>query len=99
MPYFALTYITVENFTEKRIPFREEHLALALKYHRQKILMAGGSMNPAIEALLIFHCENEETVKVFMQADPYVQQGLIKAWYIREWNMVVGDLSAAPETY
>jgi uncharacterized protein YciI len=91
MPYFALTYITVENFTEKRTPFREQHLALAQAYYKKNILIAGGSMHPAIESLLIFHCETEEVIKTFMGEDPYVQNGLVKAWYIREWKVVIGD--------
>jgi uncharacterized protein YciI len=91
MSYFALTYITGENFTERRKPFREEHLLLAQTYHERKILLAGGAMQSALEALLIFRCETEETVKEFIQQDPYVQQGLVKAWYIREWKIVIGD--------
>ncbi|MFD2919216.1 YciI family protein [Terrimonas rubra] len=91
MPYYALTYITAENFVERRMPYREQHLLLAQQYHDNQILLAGGSMQPAIESLLIFHCENEDVVKSFMRQDPYVQNGLVKAWYIREWNIVIGD--------
>ncbi len=90
MPFYALTYITVDDFANKRTPFREQHLKLAREFFDNKILIMGGSMQPAIEALLIFNCDTEDTVKLFMQQDPYVQEGLVKAWYIREWNVVIG---------
>jgi uncharacterized protein YciI len=29
-------------------------------------------------------------VEAFTKADPYVQNGLVTGWRIREWNVVVG---------
>ena len=34
----------------------------------------------------------------FAKADPYVVNGLVKRWHVREWTTVVGDLSANPPT-
>jgi uncharacterized protein YciI len=29
-------------------------------------------------------------VEQFVEADPYVRQGLVTGWTIRDWNVVVG---------
>ena len=29
-------------------------------------------------------------VEAFAQADPYVRNGLVREWRVREWNVVVG---------
>ena len=34
--------------------------------------------------------------RAFAQADPYVANGLVTRWYVREWTTVVGDLAVDP---
>ena len=29
-------------------------------------------------------------VEAFVEQDPYVRNGLVTSWHIREWNVVVG---------
>jgi hypothetical protein len=33
----------------------------------------------------------------FAKADPYVLNGIVKRWYVREWTTVVGEGSANPK--
>jgi hypothetical protein len=34
--------------------------------------------------------------EAFARADPYVRNGLVKNWHVREWTTVVGDFAATP---
>ena len=90
--YYILVYKTVDNYIERRAEFRQEHLGLAEEYNQSKgMVMAGALDDPPDEALLIFKGENDEAARSFVANDPYVKNGLIKEWYIRKWNVVVGD--------
>ncbi|HSJ68343.1 MAG TPA: YciI-like protein [Anditalea sp.] len=90
MSYFVLFYKTVDNYIEKRAPFREEHLRLADDARQNGYLvMAGALADPADEALLIFQCETAEVAESFAQNDPYVKNGLISEWKVRPWTVVI----------
>ena len=92
MHHYLLIYELAPNYLEERTKFRKEHLALANENHKNGNMILGGALdNPADQAILIFKCGNEEDVKHFVRRDPYVQNGLVKKWHIRKWNVVVGD--------
>ena len=88
--YFALFYDTVENFVERRTPFREEHLGMVSRAHADGRLLMAGALKPADGALLVFRSESAAEVEAFAKADPYVTRGLVKQWRVREWTVVVG---------
>jgi uncharacterized protein len=89
--YKILFYETVDNYLELRTQYREEHLALVNRYYENGILvMAGALADPYDAAVLIFKTESEQLVEEFAKSDPYVQNGLIKTWKVRHWNVVVG---------
>ncbi|MEO8682011.1 MAG: YciI-like protein [Vicinamibacterales bacterium] len=96
MPYFTLTYDVVDDFINQRMPFRPAHLK---EVHdakdRGEVVIAGALGEPA-GALLIFQVADKSTVERFATNDPYVKQGLVKAWRVRPWNVVVGGDSPAP---
>lgn len=90
MAYYVLFYKTVENYIEKRAPFREEHLRLADEARQKgELIMAGALADPADEALLVFECESPEIAENFAKNDPYVKNGLISDWKVRPWTVVV----------
>lgn len=90
--YYILFYKTVDNYIEKRVPYREEHLALAQKHHKNgNLVLAGALSDPADGAVLVFKGDGQEVAKEFAQNDPYVKNGLIAEWYIRPWSVVIGD--------
>lgn len=90
MPYYVLFYKTVDNYIEKRAPFREEHLRLADEARQNgDLIMAGALADPADEALLIFKSESEEVAEFFAKNDPYVKNGLISEWKVRPWTVVI----------
>ncbi len=42
-------------------------------------------------AVLLFQGDSPKAVEEFAKADPYVLNGVIKSWRVREWTTVVGD--------
>ena len=90
--YYALFYTTVEDYIEKRAPYREEHLRLAKAASENgTLIMAGAFADPADGALFIFRGDSPKTAEEFAKKDPYVQNGIITKWYVRSWNVVVGE--------
>jgi len=89
--YYTLTYEpVVENYAEQRKPYRAAHLDLAKQWHAEGKLLMAGAFNPAVGTLLVFRVESASEVEQFVKADPYVKNGLIKGWEIREWTVVIG---------
>ncbi|MFN7733582.1 MAG: YciI-like protein [Pirellula sp.] len=88
---YVLTYEVVDGYVERRQAWRETHLALARKWAARGQLLLGGALDdPVDRALLVFRVEDASTIELFVRDDPYVQNGLVRAWSIRSWNAVVG---------
>jgi uncharacterized protein YciI len=91
MGYYALFYYVVEGFVERRLPFREAHLAHARSAaERGELALAGALAEPADTALIVFRGDSPDAAKAFAQKDPYVRNGLVQRWEVRPWNVVVG---------
>ncbi len=88
--YFALTYETVDGYVARREPFRREHLALAERARRDGRLLMAGAFDPPDGALLVFRAASATEVEDFVRQDPYVRNGLVRAWRVRRWTVVVG---------
>jgi uncharacterized protein len=92
MAYFALTYHTASDYLERRAQYRAEHLALARAAHdRGELLLAGAFQNPPDAALLVWKCADRAPIEAFVAADPYVKNGLVARWEIRDWYVVIAD--------
>jgi uncharacterized protein len=91
MAYFTLFYDTVDDFVERRQPYRQSHLALIDAAHRDGSLVLAGALKPADGALLVFRTNDVSEVEAFAKRDPYVTSGLVTGWRVREWAVVVGD--------
>jgi uncharacterized protein len=97
MKHFLLFYTTTPDYLERRGEYRTEHLRLAWEAHeRGELVLAGALAEPADGALFLFRGESPEAAEAFARADPYVEQGLITEWRVREWSTVVGDDPARP---
>lgn len=89
--YYILFYKTVDNYVERRAPFREEHLAYAnAALQRGELVMAGALAEPADGAVLVFKGEEASIAEEFTKNDPYVKNGLITEWQVRPWTVVIG---------
>jgi uncharacterized protein YciI len=88
--HLLLEYRLAEDYLERRAALREDHLALARAAHeRGELLLAGALPDPYDRALLVWTA-SREVVERFAREDPYVRQGLVTGWTVREWNVVVG---------
>ena len=88
--YYLLFYTTVENYVERRAPFREAHLKLANAAHeRSDLVMAGALAEPADGAVLVFKGDHLSVAEEFAKNDPYVLNGLITEWKVRPWTVVI----------
>ncbi len=89
--YYILFYTTIENYVEKRAPYRDHHLAHANAAHaRGNLIMGGALADPADGAVLIFKGDGPGVAEEFAKNDPYVTNGLISEWRVRPWTVVIG---------
>jgi uncharacterized protein len=90
--YWLLTYDLVDDYLERRAPLRDAHLALVRAAHeRGEIVLAGALTDPPDAAVLVFQSGSPVAAEDFAGNDPYVKQGLVIAWRVRRWNVVVGN--------
>jgi uncharacterized protein YciI len=95
--HFALFYEIVENFAEKRMPYRDRHLAKVKEAHGDgRLVLAGAFAEPVDGALLVFRGQSPEVAEEFAKADPYVTSGLVTKWRVRHWTTVIGDGATMP---
>lgn len=93
--HYLLFYDTAPDYLERRAEFRTEHIALAREASaRGELVLAGALANPVDGAVLLFKGDSPEVAERFANADPYVKNGLIKTWRVREWTTVVGEGAA-----
>src|SRR6187402_2426647 len=89
--HFLLIYDLTDDYIERRAPLRAEHLALARAAEaRGELILAGALANPPDGAVLMFRGDSPEAAEAFAAADPYVKNGLVTRWRVREWTTVVG---------
>jgi uncharacterized protein YciI len=90
--YYILFYKTVDNYVERRAPYRQDHLAYAnAARERGELIMAGALADPADGAVLVFKGEGPSAAEEFARNDPYVRNGLITEWNVRPWTVVIGE--------
>ena len=97
MKHFLMFYDFAADYLERRPEFREEHLAKAWAAHARGELVLGGALaDPVDGAALLFAGESPRVAESFAREDPYVLNGLVIRWRVREWNTVAGETAAAP---
>jgi uncharacterized protein len=105
MKHYLLFYELGEDHSTRRTQFRSAHLAKAWAASDRGELVLGGALaNPAPGetvgkpegAALFFQGESPAVAEDFARTDPYVLNGLVKRWYVREWTTVAGAGAATP---
>jgi uncharacterized protein YciI len=95
--HYLLFYDVIADFVERRLPLRAAHLTYARRAVDDGVLILGGALaDPVDGAVLLFRADSRGTVERFAAADPYVLNGLVKSWRVREWTTVVGKDAARP---
>ena len=90
--HFVLFYEYAPDIMERRAAFRAEHLGLANDaVARGELVLGGAFTDVSAGGMMIFKGEDEGVVKRFVDADPYVKNGLVTGWRVQEWTTVVGE--------
>lgn len=94
--HYLLIYDVGPDFIQRRAQYRDLHLALAWKAAAAgELLLAGALEEPTEQAFLLFR-GSRDAARRFAEADPYVMQGLVKRWRVKQWHTVAGDAAALP---
>jgi uncharacterized protein YciI len=95
--HYLLFYEAGSDYAERRQPFRAAHLQHAHEaVARGEVVLGGAFANPVDGAVLLFRGDSSAAAEQFAKTDPYVVNGIIKKWYVREWTTVVGDSAEVP---
>lgn len=95
MRHFLLFYDTAPDYLDRRPEYRGAHLAHAqAAVERGELVLGGALADPADRAVLLFQGETADIARTFAEADPYVLNGLVTGWQVREWTTVVGEDAA-----
>ena len=90
--HYLLLYDVVEDYVNRRASYRAAHIALAREaLARGELVLAGALANPADGAVLVFRGSSPEVAESFARNDPYVKNGLVTKWRVREWTTVIGE--------
>jgi len=82
---FALLYEASDDVQAKAMPHIAVHSARLKEFRRRGTLLLGGAFaNPQEGALIIF--TTHEAAEEFARGDPFVANGVVRAWRIHEWN-------------
>jgi uncharacterized protein YciI len=93
--YWILFYDYVADVLERRAPFREEHLRLAREAaDRGELLLGGALADPVDAGVLVWRTADAAPIERFVEADPYVRNGVVTRHRIRPWTVVVGSFAS-----
>lgn len=91
MKHWLLFYDAADDYAAKRAPHRALHLEkVRAAAARGELVLGGALADPIDGSVLLFKAESRETVEAFVREDPYVVQGVVTRWRIREWTTVAG---------
>lgn len=97
MKHYLLFYDIVDDYVERRAPHRSVHLEHAWRAQESgDLVLAGALADPVDGVAMLFRGDGPEVAEAFAEADPYVLEGLVTSWRVREWTTVVGRDAATP---
>ncbi|MGE0023675.1 MAG: YciI-like protein [Hyphomicrobium sp.] len=97
--HYVLFYDYVPDYLERRGALREAHFVRAkAAIDRGELFLGGAFAAPADGAMIVFSGDSPAVAESFARSDPYVTQGLVTRWWVREWTTVVGKDAATPLT-
>lgn len=95
--HYVLFYEYVPDYLERRGTLRDAHLKqIAGAMERGELFIGGAFAEPADGAMIVFTADTPAVAEEFARADPYVREGLVTKWWVREWTTVVGKDAARP---
>jgi uncharacterized protein YciI len=97
MKHYLLFYEADTDYVERRAPYRHAHLTKAwAAADRGELVLGGAFADPVDGAVLLFKGASRRVAEAFAETDPYVLNGAVRRWHVREWTTVVGPDAASP---
>jgi hypothetical protein len=97
LKHYMLMMEFSETYAARRAEFRDAHLTRAwAAAARGELILAGALTDPLDTGLILFKADSPEVVERFARDDPYIANGLVTAWRVRQWATVVGDAASEP---
>ena len=95
--HYLLMYDVVDDYVDRRAPFRQAHIELArAAVARGELVLGGALAQPADGVVLLFRGSSSAAAEQFAESDPYVRAGIVTKWRVREWTTVVGEAAENP---
>jgi uncharacterized protein YciI len=92
--HYLLFYEKVPDHEAREVPLRDahrDHVFAAIR--RGDVALAGSLADPMDgAALLLFRGESPAAATMFARADPYVINGVVCRWWVREWQTITSPL-------
>ena len=87
--HHLLLYDYVDDMAQRRGPHRDAHLAhIRAQSDAGRVVMAGALGDPPSGGAIVFRDTPQADIVAFVDADPYMQAGLITGWRVEPWNLV-----------
>lgn len=86
--FFETRYDSLEDAISKAPDVIAAHLARSNELHAQgTLLLAGAFLRTSKEQLgTMAICTTREAAEEYARNDPFVLNGMVSTWYIREWT-------------
>jgi uncharacterized protein len=91
---YVLLYQSADNVAERAPLHFAAHWARALEFHGRGLLrMIGTFADPQTQgSMSIF--TSREAAEEFVAGDPFVLEGVVRSWEIRQWNEALASWDA-----
>jgi uncharacterized protein YciI len=89
MPKYVLWGTYCEDVLEKRMPYREAHLAGLKQQKETGVLLTIGPTKDITHVFGLYEAENEAIVRELIESDPYWQNGIWTAYEVKEWIQAI----------
>src|SRR3954469_23727286 len=95
--HYLLLYALVADYVTRRAPLRGGPLPHPCAAHGRGEMVLGGVLDdPVDRAVIMFQGDSPDAARRFAEQDPYVLNGLVARWEVRQWVTVAGDHPATP---
>jgi uncharacterized protein YciI len=95
--HYLLFYTVADDYLARRAVHRKAHLEHAwCAVGRGELVLGGALANPPDGAILLFRGDSPAVAEAFAREDPYVKNGVVTSWRVREWTTVAGKDAATP---
>jgi uncharacterized protein YciI len=92
MKKYVLFYESADDVAAKAPPVFPAHRARLKAFRdRGELLMVGVFADPQKEGSMAIFSTREAAVE-FAKDDPFVLQGVVRRWFVREWNESAAQL-------